>query len=216
MEQTPEPMVFDFDEDGGMSAVRKLESILCSSGWSRAGLDFRDERTVLLAQLVRAGGLVIFERRFTLVHDYTDEERSHAGLLSDVCGKRSGSPFLLYWSRLHPGKEPEYTARLHNALFYPELRAYIRCGDLTAEKLFDLFEHEGCDMVAVAPDYVLSNTEGAYYIFCLAIPKAELAAMLESLREKHRNELSEALAQMHEQTGFSPFPSITGLDTRTE
>jgi hypothetical protein len=215
MGQAPEPMKFNFSADGGLEALRELEGILCSSNWNR-GLDVRDEYIILLIQLIRSGGVVVIERRYPLRYDYSDEERRKADRFTHLCRKRAQNPFLLHFASRFPTHEPDMSVKEYNALFFPDLGFFIRCGDLDAQKMFEMFEHEDGKAVIVAPDSCISNTEGAAYMFVRVIPWPDLTEQLASLREKRLRHMSDMLEEANEKSGIYRFLDKQNEDQSAE
>jgi|GEM_PF-1872059 len=210
-----ELIAFDFERDKGMEALKRLENILCSPNWGRSALDYRDKRTILLIQLIRMNGLLVYEHRYTPNREYTEETRREAEILSHIFRMRSVNQTMFDLLELFPDQEPDTRTREHNALFYPGLNAFIRCGDLNAERMFELFEYDDCEKIIIFPNLYISDTEDAYYIFELAMPKQTLLKVLGEMREERQRELSEALIRANEKRG-SPFPPLPKEDSETE
>ena len=215
METTASQVIFDFDEDGGLKALEKLEAIMCSAHWSRRRLNYEDDRTALLIHLIRLNGLAVYECRNPLEPDYSEENVCRARKLTNLFRKRQMDSSMLKLAMLFPNQEPDLRIREHNALFYPGLKVFIRCGDLDAGDLFDMLEHEGCDGVIVFPgDYATDHTV-AYYTFARFMSRQELIEMLEKLREQLQQKMFEIQNLLHEKHG-SPFPPIPREDSETE
>ena len=183
---------FDFREDGFKDSVRKLDEILCSGGWTCHGLMYDRDETLLLAQLLHVGGIGIFEREFTLREDCTPEVRARAGELFDEMRKRSGGGMMSEISRLFP-HEFEHGRTLHNAPFYPTLKAYIRCGSLSPEWIFEMLEKEDCERIILFPDGVISTTEGVHYFIVRSMPRSDFMEELQTMKDKRLSLIYEML-----------------------
>jgi hypothetical protein len=73
-----------------------------------------------------------------------------------------------------------------NALFFPHIKAFVRCGDLKPEKLFDFLKYDGCERVIVfngaKPDE--NSLLEAYYSFEMTVPKSHIIAELLYLQDE--------------------------------
>ncbi len=190
-------MVFDFSPEGGRAACQKLERILSSSPWSTGGLNWSDDYTLLLLDLINSGSIEVIERRFALRDDYSDEEQSRAKRLTQLMRKKKVNAFLLHFSSRFPRQENDSQKTMYNALFFPELMTYIRCGNLGAEKMFDMFMLEGCNTVTVAPEYQGSNSDGVAYSFVRAMRYVKLKASVDEIWDKRQRAISEVYLNLN-------------------
>jgi hypothetical protein len=81
------------------------------------------------------------------------------------------------------------------ALFYPHIEAYVRCGNLMPEKLFDLLAHEHCQRIIVfgGTAFGADGTEEAFHSFEMRVPKAYVMERLEVFKQQQFEVLTDAL-----------------------
>ena len=161
---------FDFSTDGGFAAVKQLEDILRSGHWSDSPLDYNDERTMLLLRLIRTGDIKVYKREYIQVTE-TPELWRRAEELNLFIRKRYEGGILLDIANIFSGYEYDRSKTEFNSLFFPELKAYVRCGGLPPYRLFGLLEREGCEAVFLFPGDYYPYDESVYFAFTIAVPK---------------------------------------------
>jgi hypothetical protein len=180
-----EKILFDFEKDG-IKAFDRLDSILFSSNWKHLTIskELSDTETRLLFPLVRSDLLRIFECRYAPSYGPSTELRRKAGQLAYLLHKRHVSQSLLDVLTLFAEHEPEPYRNEFNAMFYPDLKAYVRCGDLTPKNLFEMLGIEDCEKVFIFQDTSISENESAYYIIECTLPRQKLFEILEEMRQE--------------------------------
>ena len=196
---------FDFSADHYKQAVDKLDHILSADGWGRYGLLYDQDETILLTRLLHLGGIAVYEHTFPYKRDYTQEVRQRADLLGSLMRKRGVSEALLEMAELFP-QEHDVKETYNKAVYFPELRAYVRCSGLSPEYLLELFERDGCDKVIVFPGWWLSDDESEYYVFELVMPRETFLTVFEAMRNKRFERLSEAIRNLPDSVIPSPPP----------
>ena len=193
MEQIP----FDFSvESAVLDSMRTLEDIMCSGHWSDRTLNYNDEHTILLLRLLDIGGVRVYKRGYSRQTD-SPEIRRRAGDINMFMNKRYVGRTLLDIAGIF--LEYEYDARrtIYNSLFFPELKAYVRCGGLPPNRLLEFFAQDGCDMVLLFHDE--QSDEGyCFHVFTLAMPKELFLEDLDRMRERINSALHEAMRKMEE------------------
>lgn len=186
-------ITFDFINDWS-GAYDTLDGILCSSGWHR--LSFTDDYAQFLFRLLSAKIISVHESECSSPVAVSDElrrkEREYAGILR----KRNPSGTLLSLLLWADGMEPDYKRMEYLALYYPEQKAYARCGDLKPQRLLKLLEKEFCDNLLVFPEHLIDN-KSVYYTFNSAIPHEQFAKLMNAFREAQTEKLSAALEALH-------------------
>jgi len=146
-----EQIKFDFSGDGGLENLKVLEDILHSGHWSDKPLNYEDERTILLMQLLQNGGIAVYKRGYEQ-KEVTSEIRRRAEEINIYMKKRYVSGTLLDIAGIFLVHEYDKSKTEFNSLFFPELKAFVRCGGLPAYKLIGLLEQDGCEAVFLFPD----------------------------------------------------------------
>lgn len=200
-----ERIPFEFNGDGILTDAEKLESILCSGHWSDRSLNYEDERTKLLLRLLQIGGIAVYKRAYTQ-KEGTPEIRRRANELNMILRKRHISQTLLdiagiFFSHEYDGRRTEY-----NSLFFPELKAYVRCGGLPPDRLLELLEQDGCEAVMLFSDF-RTDGEDVFYAFMLAMPKEMFLDALGEVRERIMEVLREITRKMEERSSRNT-PSV--------
>jgi len=181
------PKLLDFSGDI-LEAVTKLESVLCNTPWYQH-LNIYDDapnEAKVLIKLLREKAIVIGEVYYTPLDKVTDEVRKKANEYLDYLYKKNVDSDLLNIAGLYSKHEFEKPPSDRNALLFPHIKAYIRCGDLSPEKLFQLLQKDGCERVIVfngaQPDE--NSPEEAFYSFEMQAPKEYIIGKLAELQEE--------------------------------
>jgi len=194
-----ERIPFEFNGDGILADAEKLEGILCSGHWSDRTLNYKDERTKLLLRLLQIGGVAVYKREYTPMTDASPEIRRRANELNMFMNKRNVSQMLLDIANIFFSHEYDGAKTIYNALFFPALKAYVRCGGLPPDRLLELLEQDGCEAVMLFPDIRAdAGDEDIFYIFMLAMPKDMYLDTLGEMREQIAKTIYEAMRKMEE------------------
>lgn len=205
------PILLDFGGDI-LEAVEKLESVLCNTPWYQR-LNIYDDtpnETKLLIRLLRERAIVIGEVYYTPLEKITDEVREKAEEYLDYLYKKNADSDLLNIAGLYLNHEIEKPPSDRNALFFPHIKAYIRCGDLRPEKLFQLLQKDGCERVIVfngaQPDE--NSPEEAFYSFEMQAPKSYIIEQLAELQEERCQGFYDAVKKYNDIIPNIVFPPL--------
>jgi hypothetical protein len=176
-----EQISFKFNKDG-LKAFDRLNNILFTSGWNSLHFheELIDEETKLLFSLLQHNVIKVFECIYETKYDFPEEFMRNANLIACVLRKRNVYNALDIFSNY----APDLSQTENNALFFPDIKAFIRCGDLTPAKMFGLFEKADCKMIILFQDACISEKESAYYIFECTIPNQVLNDLLQKMHDK--------------------------------
>lgn len=206
-----ERVQFDFSVDKGMDSADRLEDILCSGSFYDRGLNYKDERTLLLLRLLGSGGIAVYKRVYTRRTDTSPEIRRRAEEINITMRKRYVTQPLLDIADIFSAYEHDGTRTVYNSLFLPELKAYIRCGGLPPDRLLEMLEQDGCDMVLLFPD--AQSVDGDFfYAFSRAMPREAFTDALADMNERILAAMHEATRKWEEQSGIK-FPTLPDLET---
>lgn len=194
-----ERIALDFTGDGILEAAQKLEDILCSGHWSDRTLNYEDERTGLLLRLLQIGGIAVYKRGYNRKKD-TPEIRRRAGEFNMYMNKRNVSQSLLDIAGIFSTHEYDGAKTEYNSLFFPELKAYVRCGGMPPDRLLGLLERDECEAVMLFPDYIVDGGD-AFFAFTFTIPKAMYLDALDEMRGRITEEMFEAAKKADEKLG---------------
>ena len=201
-----ERVSFDFSEGGGLGAVKHLEGILRSGHWSDRGLNYEDEQTMLLLRLLRIGGIAVYKRGYSRKAD-SPELRRRAEDINMFMNKRHVGQTLLDIAGIFSEYEFDGRRTEFNSLFFPELKAFVRYDGLPPERLLELLEKDGCEMVIHFPE-TSAGEDDVFYAFMLAMPKALFLEELEKTNERIMESIHDALQKANEKMG-DIFPQIS-------
>ena len=203
-----ERIPFDFSGDGSLESAERLEGILCSGHWSDMGPNYEDERTRLLLRLLHTGGIAVYKRSYIQRMDASLELMNRTRKMNWYMRKRHVSQTLIDIANIFTAYEYDAGRTTYNSLFFPELKAFVRCGGISPDKLFELLEQDGCDMVMLFPD---AYEEDFFYTFSLAMPREEFLRKLEEMQEN----IAEVIRKVNEKLGMA-FPSIPNVEDTTK
>ena len=200
-----ERIPFEFKGDSALADLDRLEDIICSGGWGRGGLNYEDERTKTVLGLLRVGGIAVYRSPYTR-QEATPELRRRADEINAFMNKRHVSQTIIDIASIYYDNEYNSSRTTYNSLFFPELKAFIRCGELPPHKILEMLEQDGCEAILQFHDEQ-SEDGDAFFIFHLAMPKDMLFDVLEKMEERIQTAMSEALQKTHDETGII-FPAI--------
>ena len=203
-----ERIPFDFSGDGSIESAERLEGILRSGHWSDRGPNYEDERTRLLLRLLHTGGIAVYKRSYIQRMDASLELMNRTREMNWYMRKRHVSQTLIDIANIFTAYEYDAGRTAYNSLFFPELKAFVRCGGISPDKLFELLEQDGCDMVMLFPD---AYGEDFFYTFSLAMPREEFLRKLEEMQ----GNIAEAMRKANEKLGIA-FPSILDVKDTTK
>jgi hypothetical protein len=180
-----EQISFEFNKDG-LKAFDRLNNILFTSGWNSLHLheELIDEETKLLFSLLQHNVIKVFECIYEPKYNFPEEFMRNANLIACVLRKRNVHNALYNALDIFSNYAPDLSQTKNNALFFPDLKAFIRCGDLTPAKMFGLFEKADCKKIILFQDACISEKESAYYIFECTIPNQVLNDLLQKMQDK--------------------------------
>lgn len=180
-----EQILFDFEQDG-IKAFDRLDGILFSPNWNHLPIskELSDSETRLLFPLVRSDLLRIFECRYVPNYNPSTELRRKANQLAYLLHKRHVSQSLFDVLTLFAEHEPEPYRNEFNAMFYPDLKAYVRCGDLTPKNLFEILGIEDGEKIFLFKGTSVSEKENAYYMIECTLPRQKLFEILGEIRQE--------------------------------
>lgn len=207
------PVMLDFNGNAWETA-QKLASILYTSGWSNYILIGREASAddKALVSLVQEGALAVGEITYTYRYDFDDVferkayEYSHRLRKRNLCYTYYNA--VNYFSKY----EPDIEKTDNGALYYPDINAYVRCGDLSPMKLLELFHHDGCKRVIVFGNGVegcRDNPLETFHSFELVAPKEYLMKRLEDYQAELMDKYYDAINKL----GINDiFPPVFRLD----
>ena len=195
----------DFSIDGRLEALKTIEDILRSGHWSDVPLDYQDEWTMLLLRMLRVSGITVF-RHFYTRQEETSEIMRRAYDINMSMNKRSISQTLLDIAGIFFANEYDVSKTEYNSLFFPKLKAFVRYGGISPERLLRLLERDGCDTVFIFSD---SHTFAgiAFHALKLAMTKKEFLAEYRKINERIWDAISDAVRSANEKSG-NVFPPI--------
>ena len=172
-----------------------------------------DDETKLLLFLLQYDYVKVFECTYTPKQDFSEESMRHANYVADVLRKRSAHRSLYDALDIFSSYAPDLSHSKKGFLFYPDLKAYIRCGDLTPKKLLELFETEDCEKVILFPDASISDTEDVYFTFECILPKETLNELQKKMQE---DRMTLILQQTEASNDGIHFPTVPDKSNGTE
>ena len=201
------PAILDFSGDI-LETVNKLESILCTTPWNRCLniYDTSPSETKLLIELLREKSIVVGEVYYN-PGEFTDEITNKAKSYLFYLAKRDVDYNLYTVARIFSKYEIDISLTEKIALYYPDIKAYVRCGDLSPEKLFELLQKDCCERVIIVngakPNE--NSAEEAYYSFEMRTSKSYILERLEKLQD----EKMEAIYKVMEKSNIdNVFPDV--------
>jgi len=181
--------MLDFSGDI-IESIRKLESILYTSGWNKYFMirsDIQNEDK-LLVSLIREGAIAVGEVYYTFTYDFTEELKEKAQkYFYRLKRKRNMDSIYLNAVNYFSKYEVDIEKTDNDALFYPDLKAYVRCGDLSPQKLLELMKKDGCERVIIFGNGIYQDKEHPweeFHSFVMQAPKTYILERLEKLEEE--------------------------------
>ena len=185
----PEQILFDFVNRYSESMATLDDDILFASPWGRYPLD--EPNGELLMELLQRRQIRVHAQKYALVYDSSADDHRRAQKLAGLFGKRNAGS-LLHALRIYQKYEPLKRRNEYNALYYPDLQAYVRFGILHPTKLLDMLNQDDVNGVVLFRDCVDSYTEDRFFIFTLGVPQSEYRAIMENAKEQQFEKLCEA------------------------
>ena len=185
-ENEKSPVILDFGGDE-WEAVKKLEAILCTTPWNHY-LNIYDDtpnETKLLLELLREKAIVVGEVYYTRA-EITEEHIRKASEYLLYLHKREIDHNLLSIVNFFSNHEIDIPLTDRFALYYPHIKAYVRCGDLEPVKLFDLLRNDYCEKVIMFNGATTDDGSEyeAFYSFELRMPKTYITEKLAKLQDE--------------------------------
>ena len=200
--EKPEQVLFDFASRYSESMATLDNDILFTSPWGHYPLN--DPNGDLLLELLHHQKIMVYSQKYPLERDFSAEDHRKANELADLVGKRNTAS-ILQAVRIYDKREPLKQRNEYNALYYPDLKAYVRFGILHPEKLLDMLNQDNTNAVILFRDCVDSDTEDRFFIFMRRIQLSEYRAIMENAKEKQIDALRKAL-ELADSQSESVFP----------
>ena len=184
--------IIDFNGDVN-EIIDTLEFIMFSSPWNKHKLHELYE-TGLLVYLLRENSIIIKEMYYSAVFDLTEESIDKATKYLQYLHKKKDLNTIIESVQLLLEYEIDISLTNKLALYYPAIKAYVRCGDLDAKQFFEFLEQEHYERIIIfnglCPDNNNSNEE-VFYLFEITASKEYILEKLKNFREKIREKLRE-------------------------
>ena len=202
----PAPVAFDFGGQWKESLSLLENEIMYTSG--RTYYPFTDPDGELLISLLHRQCIRVFSQKYELEHKDTQEDYQEAQYLAGLIGKRNAFS-MLQGLRVYREHKPLEQRNEYNALYYPDLKIYVRFGDLNPAKLLAMLGEEQCNAVVLFRDCADSSTLDRFFIFALGISKDGYRAVMEEEQSRRDEALFAALQAVRERTeSIIPDPAI--------
>ena len=161
-----DPIILDFSGDV-TEALNLLESILYTSGWNnhiRAYLDTPNEDKLLFS-LICEGAIAVGEVYYTFTRDISEDIQSRANKYFHRLRKREIDSIYLNAVNYFSRHEPDIEKTDNGALFYPSISAFVRCGNLSPQRLLELIQTDDCELsYSGAVCGMTRSSRGRYFI----------------------------------------------------
>ena len=188
----PEQILFDFVGRYSESMTTLGNGILFASPWGRYPLN--EPNADLLLDLLQHQQIKVYAQKYSLETDSSKDDHHKAQELADLVGKRSTAS-IFHAVHIYQGYEPLKRRNKYNALYYPDLKAYVRFGTLHPNKLLDMLGEDNVEGVVLFHDCADSTFEDRFFIFILGVQQSEFQAIMENSKEKQNEALIEAIKQ---------------------
>jgi len=189
---------FQFSTGSGLTAVKHLEEILSSGHWSEKPLSVEDEMTMLLIKSIRFGDIAVYKRIYH--HSVkTPELLQRAQEINMFINKRHINSTIIDIADIFSGYSYNSRRTEFNSLFYPELKAYVRHGGLPPDRMLELLESDGCEVVFLFPN-ACADEESVYYAFVLTLPKERFLEELDKISDRIMEQIYEAMLDATEKS----------------
>jgi len=169
-----------------------------------------------LFSLLREGAVSVGEVYYTFTNDFTEELKERAYNYFHRLRKRDMDSIYLNAVNHFSKYEPDIEKTANGALFYPEINAYVRCGDLSPSKLLDLMATDGCERVIIFGNGLRQNRDEPweeFHSFEMRAPKDYILQRLKELQE----ETSEAIHRAITKAGINDvIPDVSYLPEENE
>ena len=211
--------MLDFSGDI-IESIRKLESILYTSGWNKYIMIHAEtpNEDKLLFSLIREGAIAVDEVYYTFTRDFTEELKEKAQkYFYRLKRKRNMDSIYLNAVNYFSKHEADIEKTDNDALFYPDIKTYVRCGDLSPRKLLELMRKDGCERVIIFGNGLRQDEEQPweeFHVFSMRVPKAYILERLEKLEEEVLEAIHLALNKAGSNNAIPDiFPQIGGGDS---
>ena len=202
----PEQIIFDFKNRYSESMTTLDSGILFTSGRACFPLPSMEPAAEFLIDFLQRQYIMVFSQKYLLEKAFSEADHIKVREYADFVGKRN-TVSIFQALRVYKNYEPLKQRNEYNALYYPELKAYVRFGDLHPVKLLDMLNDDKCDGVVLFRDYADLSVEDRFYIFKLGINQSDYRAIIEEQRERQNEALFEALQRANER-GKDIFPEL--------
>jgi len=151
---------------------------------------------------MREDAIAVCEIYYTFTRDFTEEVEEKAHRYFHRLGKRDMDSIYLNAVNCFSKYEPDIDKTDNGALFYPDMKAYVRCGNLSPRKLFELMQQDGCERVIIFGSGLRQDKEQPWEEFHSFEMHAPKAYILEALN-KMRDEQMQMVCLAMEKTGIN-------------
>ena len=181
---TKNQVFLNFDQAHWQESVKKLEVVLTNGdGWHYYDLDYCDDHTKLLVGLLHSGKIALYEHLYPHKSDFDLEITKKAHIFRSLMKKRNLSQALLDMAELFP-QDYDVKESFNNAVYFPTLKAFIRCEGLKPVYLIQFFKADVCcDKVLVFPGWDPPEVS-RYYTFERIISKEAFLNIMEAFSLK--------------------------------
>jgi len=133
----------------------KLNFIMCTSRYKYLNIDDPPNETTLLFNLLYSDAMYIREVYYTPSIEFSKEVKDKAKIYADYLNRRKIGFTFQECVKYFFNYEIEKSLSDRAALYYPDFKAFVRCGDIDPKQLFELLAKEHCDRVIISTEYAL-------------------------------------------------------------
>ena len=205
-----DPIILDFSGDV-TEALNLLESILYTSGWNnhiRAYLDTPNEDKLLFS-LIREGAIAVGEVYYTFTRDIPEDIQSRANKYFHRLRKREIDSIYLNAVNYFSRHEPDIEKTDNGALFYPAISAFVRCGNLSPQRLLELMQTDGCERVIVFGSGLRYDKEQPWEVFRSFEMRAPKEYILQKLNDLQEERMQHYFAVSERSEAKEMFPTVS-------
>ena len=200
-EKPPELLDFSVHEDNDIiNAVYKLESILYNSIWKKhLEIDETLNEDKLLFLLLHEKAVILKKVYYISVDNFTNKVKSRANEYFHRLLKRKMDDIYFNSVNCFSQYEPDIKETFNGAIFYPEIKTYVRCGDLSPGYLFELLQKDDCERVAIFA-YSSDNIEppwDVFYLFEIRAAKAYILEKLDKMKKQKMREMEKIINELN-------------------
>jgi len=178
--------------------LAKLDFIMCASPWSQHPI-YELHETKLLIDMICKKEIIIKEIYYPSLMDITQESINKATNYLRYLNNRKEVSTIL--ESVHLFSKYEINVKLTDklALYYPDIKAFVRCGDLDTKRFFELLEKEHCERIIIfngkSPEQN-NLKEDVFYLFEMEAPKNHISKRFKEFRKKQLEETRKILDKM--------------------